>query len=88
MNLAEQILRRKHAAMYSRPHEPPAPEPVRLVATPTPPQSARPPSPAPTASGQNTYDDVVLTPDGRIRRAPRTSNRTAPMSGINVDLDL
>jgi len=84
MNLAEQILKRKHDAMYRRPAETPDPTPVRPTPPPPPPRPATPPHPTEQQSG----DDVVLTRDGRIRRAPQTSNRTAPMSDINVDLDL
>lgn len=84
MNLAEQILKRKHDAMYRRPAETPVPTPVRPVPPPAPLRPATPPQ----AAEQQPGDDVVLTRDGRVRRAPRTSNRTAPMSDINVDLDL
>ena len=84
MNLAERILKRKHDAMYRRPAEPPESTLVRPVSPPAPPRLVPPPQ----AAGQQLGDDVVLTRDGRIRRAPRTSNRTAPMSDINVDLDL
>ena len=86
MNLAEQILRRKHEAMYKSP-----------VVHPTDPQPSVPeqssqrhgPVSATSASVQSgTGIDADLTRDGRIRRVRRDSNRTVSMSDINIDLDL
>ena len=73
MNLAEQILRRKHAAMY----KPPVVQSQEQVITPAPNTSPRQ-RPTPNAPVQQpTGVNPMLTPDGRIR-----------MSDINVDLDL
>ena len=86
MNLAEQILRRRHEAMYKTPvalptePQPPAPEQSSQRQRPI----SRANGTAPSATGV----DAVLTRDGRIRRARQDANRTGSMSDINVDLDL
>lgn len=83
MNLAEQILRRKHDAMYKPPVVHP-PEPP-IAAPESSPEQRQAPSAQPQAiSGV----DAILTRDGRIRRVRRDTNRSGSMSDINVDLDL
>lgn len=83
MNLAEQILRRKHEAMYKPPVVHP-PEPPT-----TAPENALVQRQAPSAQPQAVLGvDAILTRDGRIRRVRRDTNRSGLMSDINVDLDL
>ena len=83
MNLAEQILRRKHEAMYKPPVVHP-PAPATTVPENTPGQRQAPSAQPQAASGV----DAILTRDGRIRRVRRDTNRAGSMSDINVDLDL
>ena len=83
MNLAEQILRRKHEAMYKPPVVHP-PEPATTVPENTPGQRQAPSAQPQAASGV----DAILTRDGRIRSVRRDTNRAGSMSDINVDLDL
>ena len=84
MNLAEQILRRKHEAMYKPPVvHPPEPTPTTYPENATV-QRQAPSTPLQAVSGV----DAVLTRDGRIRRVRRDTNRAGSMSDINVDLDL
>ena len=83
MNFAEQILRRKHEAMYKPPvvHPPGSPT--------NPPESSlgqRQPTSAQLQSALGA--DVILTRNGTIRTAPRNTNRTGSMRDINVDLDI
>ena len=83
MNLAEQILRRKHEAMYKNPVAHP-PEPPTTAPEISPAQRQAPSVQSQAVSGV----DAILTRDGRIRRVRRDTNRTGAMSDINVDLDL
>lgn len=83
MNLAEQILRRKHEAMY-KPHNAHPPEAATTTPENTPVQRQDPSAHPQAVSGV----DAILTRDGRIRRVRRDTNSAASMSDINVDLDL
>ena len=86
MNLAEQILRRKHEAMYKHPVALPADS-----QPPLPEQSSRRQRPVSATNTQvqsETGVDTVLTRDGRISRVRQDTNRTGSMSDINVDLDI
>lgn len=86
MNLAEQILKRRHEAMYKHPVVHPADSQPSAPKQLSQRQRSVSATSAPVQSG--TGVDADLTRDGRIRRVRRDANRTGSMSDVNVDLDL
>ena len=83
MNLAEQILRRKHEAMYKQPVVHPS-KPSTTAPEDTSGQQQAPSVQQQSASGA----DAILTRDGRKRCVRWDTKRTDSTSDINVDLYL